>query len=85
MKRQLGFGIVPVVAVVAVIAVVGLVGFKLWQRTTASTTVSQSDTQPVNAAPTIKNKQDLDKALRSLDSTDIAGSALQDLNKESSF
>jgi hypothetical protein len=83
--RNQGFGIVPIVMVLAVVVVIGLIGFTLWNRTQTATLDNTADQQAVDAAPTIKNKEDLDAAMRSLDATDIAGTTTQDLDSESNF
>ena len=83
--RTKGFGIVPIVMVLAVVVVIGLIGFTLWNRTQTATLDTAADQQAVDAAPTIKNKEDLDTAMRSLDATDIAGTTTQDLDSESNF
>lgn len=84
-SRTQGFGIVPIVMVLAVVVVIGLIGFTLWNRTQTASLDSTADQQAVDTAPTIKNKEDLDAAMRSLDATDIAGTTTQDLDKESKF
>lgn len=86
MKRTAsGFELTSALMLVAVIAVIGLVGYTLWQRS-ANTAVTDTTTQSaVDAAPTIKNKEDLDTALRALDDTDIAGTAATDIDAESNF
>lgn len=84
-RREQGFGIAPVLALVVVVAVIGLVGYTLWQRTHPSVVVTPADQQAVEVAPTIKNKADLDTALRALDKTDIAGTTTQDIDSETNF
>jgi hypothetical protein len=84
-KRSHGFGIVPIVMVLAVVVVIGLIGYTLWNRTNTVSVDTTADQEVVDTAPTIRNKEDLDTALRSLDDTDIAGTATKDLDSESNF
>lgn len=84
-KLSHGFGIVPVVMVLAVLVVIGLIGYTLWNQTNNVSVDSTADQEVVDTAPTIRNKEDLDTALRSLDDTDIAGTSTQDLDSESNF
>lgn len=90
MKKQANkISAAPLLVALGVVAVfaIGVIGFGIWNNdkpTSIGNTLEQQDAE-VNAAPTIKNKEDLDTALRTMDEVDVAGSAVTDIDSEGNF
>lgn len=67
-----GFSIIEVVGVIGVVAVIGLVGFNVYARNQGKTDTATSSQQSGNGgAPEIKSSEDLTKADKALDDTNL--------------
>lgn len=81
-RNNKGFSIVEVMIIVLVITIAGFIGWKVWEATNA----------PKAAAPIapagqseVQTKEDLDTVDKELDSADIEGNELQQLESEVNF
>jgi prepilin-type N-terminal cleavage/methylation domain-containing protein len=74
-----GFTIVEIVIVVAVLAIAGLVAWRVWDM------MHQKAPTPVQQSEEINSKQDLDRAVKTLDETNIDGDESAQLEGELSF
>lgn len=84
-RNNKGFGVVEVILVIAVVALIGLIGWRVWTAQQDNDGVEQVDTSNSTEAPTIKSDEDLDKADKALDETNLEGSESQQLDTETDF
>lgn len=83
MVRNKGFSIVEVLIIVLVLALIGFIGWKVWDSTNNPPSTDETTTQ--QAPKEIKTEEDLDKADKTLDETNIEGDEANQLETEVSF
>ena len=84
--NQKGVGIIELLLIVAVVAIIGFLGWTFWNAKNADNSQQQSESQQAESeVPVINNAEDLDKASKTLDSTDIEGSDSKQIDTETSF
>jgi len=82
-KNENGFGIVEILLIVVAIVIVGLLG---WRFFGASNDIkTEQSVQMDKEAPAVTKAADLDTADAALESTDVEGSASEQLYTETNF
>lgn len=83
-RSNKGFSIVEVLIVILVLALVGFIGWKVWDTMNQPTT-DEGTSQQQPASDDMKSEEDLDKADKTLDDTNVDGTEAQQLELETSF
>lgn len=79
-----GFTLIEVMIIVLVVGIIGVIGWRVYDAYVNKPVANNTPTTSQSAAK-IENTSDLDKAVQSLDDTDVVGNYESQLNTETDF
>lgn len=94
-QKNNGFGAVAIITIIVVIVISGLIGWKVWdtyfnKKAVNTTQLNQTSDTPTptvvtNTVPEIVNNTDLENAESILDSENVEGQQIKQLDAETNF
>lgn len=85
MATNKGFGVVEVIVAILIIGLIAFIGWRVWDANSVSDSSQSTSQSGEGTATDVKSDNDLDKAVDTLDTTDIEGTESQDLDAQTNF